>query len=143
VDRIVAAALAEQLSGWTRMDQMAGRGSRCLGALNKVPSAEPAPEDRLVRRSGLARKGPLWSRRRSGHSHRYGVRGHAAQGDRDGHGGTRCYSGRHDGIDLVQATNPGARPERSTVVGAPPMVTVGSVVVHARGLSGAGAPVAG
>jgi hypothetical protein len=31
VERIVAAALAEQLSGWTRVEQM----------------AEPAPEDRL------------------------------------------------------------------------------------------------
>ena len=48
VERIVA-ALAEQLSGWTRMEQMAERGSRelFLAALDKVPTAEPAPEDRL------------------------------------------------------------------------------------------------
>ena len=49
VERIVAAALAEQLSGWTRVEQMAGRASRehFLAALDKVPAAEPAPEDRL------------------------------------------------------------------------------------------------
>ena len=49
VERIVAAALAEQLSGWSHVEQMAGRGSRerFLAALDKVPAAEPAPEDRL------------------------------------------------------------------------------------------------
>ena len=49
VERIVAAALAEQLSGWTRVEQMAERGSgeRFLAALDKVPAAEPAPEDRF------------------------------------------------------------------------------------------------
>ena len=49
VERIVAAALAEQLSGWTRVEQMAERGSRerFLAALDKVPAVEPAPEDRL------------------------------------------------------------------------------------------------
>jgi hypothetical protein len=49
VERIVAAALAEQLSGWTRVEQMTECGSRerFLAALNKVPAAEPAPEDRL------------------------------------------------------------------------------------------------
>jgi len=49
VERIVAAALAEQLSGWTRMEQMAERASRgrFLAALDKVPAAEPASEDRL------------------------------------------------------------------------------------------------
>jgi hypothetical protein len=49
VERIVAAALAEQLSGWARVEQMAGHGSRAhsLAALDKVPAAEPAPEDRL------------------------------------------------------------------------------------------------
>ena len=49
VERIVAAALAEQLSGWTRVEQMTERGSRehFLAALDKVPAAEPAPEDRL------------------------------------------------------------------------------------------------
>jgi hypothetical protein len=49
VERIVAAALAEQLSGWTRMEQMAGHASRerFLAALDKVHAAEPAPKDRL------------------------------------------------------------------------------------------------
>jgi hypothetical protein len=49
VERIVAAALAEQLSGWTRVGQMAERASRerLLAALDKVPAAEPALEDRL------------------------------------------------------------------------------------------------
>jgi len=49
VERIVAAALAEQPSGWARVEQIAGRGSRedLLAALDKVPAAEPAPEDRL------------------------------------------------------------------------------------------------
>lgn len=49
VERIVAAALAEQLSGWSRVEQMAERASRerFLAALDKVPAAEPAPEDRL------------------------------------------------------------------------------------------------
>lgn len=49
VERIVAAALAEQLSGWARVERMAERGSRdrFLAALDKVPPADPAPEDRL------------------------------------------------------------------------------------------------
>jgi hypothetical protein len=49
VERTVAAALAEQLSGWSRVEQMAKRGNRerFLAALDKVPAAEPAPEDRL------------------------------------------------------------------------------------------------
>jgi hypothetical protein len=49
VERIVAAALAEQLSGWTRVERMAKSGSheRFLAALDKVPAVEPAPEDRL------------------------------------------------------------------------------------------------
>ena len=49
MERIVAAALAEQLSGWARVEQMADRGSRerFLAALDKVPAVEPAPEDRL------------------------------------------------------------------------------------------------
>jgi hypothetical protein len=49
VERVVAAALAEQLSGWSRVEEKAGRGSRerFLAALDKVPAAEPAPEDRL------------------------------------------------------------------------------------------------
>jgi len=49
VERIVAAALAEQLAGWSRVERMAELGSRerFLAALDKVPAAEPAPEDRL------------------------------------------------------------------------------------------------
>jgi hypothetical protein len=41
--------LAEQLSGWSRVEQMAERASRerFLAALDKIPGAEPAPEDRL------------------------------------------------------------------------------------------------
>jgi hypothetical protein len=49
VERIVAAALAEQLAGWARVEQMVELGSRerFRAALAKVPAAEPAPEDRL------------------------------------------------------------------------------------------------
>jgi hypothetical protein len=49
VERVVAAALVEQLSGWSRVEQMAGRGNRerFLAALDKAPAAEPVPEDRL------------------------------------------------------------------------------------------------
>ena len=49
VERIVAAALAEQLSGWTHVERMAKSGSRerFLAALDKVPAVEPAPEDRF------------------------------------------------------------------------------------------------
>ena len=49
VERIVAAALAEQLSGWSRVERMAELGSRerFLAALNKVPAVDPAPEDWL------------------------------------------------------------------------------------------------
>ena len=49
VERIVAAALAEQLSVWSPVHGMAELGSRerFLAALDKVPAAEPAPEDRL------------------------------------------------------------------------------------------------
>ncbi len=49
VERIVSAALAEQLSGWARIEQMAARGSRerFLAALDKIPATEPAPDDRL------------------------------------------------------------------------------------------------
>ncbi len=48
VEQIVAAALTEQLSGWTRAEQMAQRGTRerFLAALDKVPAADPAPDDR-------------------------------------------------------------------------------------------------
>jgi len=49
VERIVAAALAEQASGWAHVEQMAARGSRerFVAALDKVPATEPAPEDRI------------------------------------------------------------------------------------------------
>jgi hypothetical protein len=49
VERIVAAALAEQVSGWARVEQMAGQGNRerFLAALDKVPAAEAAPDDRI------------------------------------------------------------------------------------------------
>jgi hypothetical protein len=47
VERIVAAALAEQLSGWARVEQLAERGTRerFIAALDKVPDVEPAPDD--------------------------------------------------------------------------------------------------
>ena len=47
VERIVSAALAEKLSGWTRVEEMAQRSSRdrFLAALDKIPTTEP--EDRL------------------------------------------------------------------------------------------------
>jgi hypothetical protein len=47
VERLVSAALAEQVSGWTRIHQMAGRGSRerFMKALDKVPASEPSAED--------------------------------------------------------------------------------------------------
>ncbi len=49
VERIVGAAIAEQLSGWMRVEQMAERGSRerFFAALDKVPANEPAHNDRL------------------------------------------------------------------------------------------------
>jgi len=49
VERMVVAALAEQLSGWKRVKEMAERASRegFLAVLDKVPAAEPAPEDRI------------------------------------------------------------------------------------------------
>jgi hypothetical protein len=48
VQRVVAAALAEQVSGWTRVEQMADRGSleRFLAALDQFPATEPALKDR-------------------------------------------------------------------------------------------------
>src|SRR5437870_3629559 len=60
VERIVAAALAEQLSGWTRVEQMAELGSRerFLTALDKVPAAEPAPEDKIQAASIFTRSAP-------------------------------------------------------------------------------------
>jgi hypothetical protein len=49
VERMVAAALAEQLANWRRVEQMAERAGRdrFLAALDKVPDTEPAPEDRF------------------------------------------------------------------------------------------------
>jgi hypothetical protein len=50
VEPTVTSALAEQLSGWARVEQMAERGSRerFMAALDKVPAVEPAPEDRAL-----------------------------------------------------------------------------------------------
>ena len=49
VERIVGAALVEQLSGWSRVERMAELGSRerFLAAVDKVPAVDPGPEDRL------------------------------------------------------------------------------------------------
>ncbi len=49
VERMVAAALAEQLAGWSHVEQVAARADRArfLAALDRVPAAEPVPEDRL------------------------------------------------------------------------------------------------
>ncbi|MBI4873965.1 MAG: hypothetical protein HY822_04950 [Acidobacteria bacterium] len=49
VERMVAAALAEQLAGWRRVEQMAKLAGhdQFLAALDKVPDTEPAPEDRF------------------------------------------------------------------------------------------------
>ena len=49
VERIVPAALTEQISGWSRVQRIAELGSRerFLAALDKVPAVEPSPEDRL------------------------------------------------------------------------------------------------
>ncbi|MEO8595504.1 MAG: toxin-antitoxin system HicB family antitoxin [Candidatus Solibacter sp.] len=49
VERIVAAALTEQLHGWVHLQDMAARGDRerFLAVLDKAPSVEPALEDRL------------------------------------------------------------------------------------------------
>lgn len=49
VERIVAAAIVEQLSGWSRVERMAELGSRerFLAALDKVPAVDPGPEDRF------------------------------------------------------------------------------------------------
>lgn len=45
----MVAALAEQLSAWNRVQQMAERGSRerFLAVLDKVPVADSLPEDRF------------------------------------------------------------------------------------------------
>lgn len=47
--RIVEAALAEQMAGWSRIEAMAARASRerFMAALDRVPDVEPAAEDRL------------------------------------------------------------------------------------------------
>jgi hypothetical protein len=49
VERIVAAALAEQVSGWARVEQMAKHASRedFLAALDNLPAADPSPDDRF------------------------------------------------------------------------------------------------
>jgi hypothetical protein len=47
-ERMAAAALAEQVAQWGRFEDLAKGASRepFLAALEKVPDAEPAPEDR-------------------------------------------------------------------------------------------------
>ena len=47
VERIVAAAVSEQVAGWNRVERMAASGdrSRFLAALEKVPDADPIPGD--------------------------------------------------------------------------------------------------
>jgi len=49
VERLISSALAEQIAGWERIEQMAARGSReqFLEAMSRVPDVEPAPEDRF------------------------------------------------------------------------------------------------
>jgi hypothetical protein len=49
VERLISSALAEQIAGWERLEQMAARGNReqFLEAMARVPGAEPLPEDRL------------------------------------------------------------------------------------------------
>jgi hypothetical protein len=49
VERIVSAALLEQLAGWVRLDQAVERSNRgrFLAALDKAPDVEPGPEDRI------------------------------------------------------------------------------------------------
>jgi predicted transcriptional regulator len=48
-ERMAAAALAEQVAQWGRIEGLAGKASRerFLAVLDKVPDAEPMPEDRL------------------------------------------------------------------------------------------------
>ena len=48
-ERLAAAALAEQVAQWGRIEGLAEKGSRerFLAALDKVPDAEPVPDDRL------------------------------------------------------------------------------------------------
>ncbi len=49
VERLISSALAEQIAGWERLEQMAARGNRELfvEAMRRVPDAEPVPGDRL------------------------------------------------------------------------------------------------
>jgi preprotein translocase subunit Sss1 len=49
VERFVASALAEKLSGLARVQQMAEKGNRedFLAVLAKVPAAGPLPDDPL------------------------------------------------------------------------------------------------
>jgi predicted transcriptional regulator len=48
-ERLAAAALAEQIAQWARIEILAARGERqaFLAVLDRVPEAAPAPEDRL------------------------------------------------------------------------------------------------
>jgi hypothetical protein len=49
-ERIAAAALAEQVAQWSRVEELAVKSNRehFLAALDKVPDTEPAPEDRIA-----------------------------------------------------------------------------------------------
>ena len=48
-ERMVAAALAEQVAQWGRFEALAKRASReaFLAVLDKIPDTEPAAQDRL------------------------------------------------------------------------------------------------
>jgi len=48
VERIVTAAVTDQLTYWRRIEGLASRASRdrFLAALDKVPDVDPSPEDR-------------------------------------------------------------------------------------------------
>jgi predicted transcriptional regulator len=47
-ERVAAAALAEQIAQWSRIETLASQaGRQSFLAVDKVPSADPAPEDRL------------------------------------------------------------------------------------------------
>lgn len=48
-ERIAAAALAEQVAQWGRIEGLAAKASRerFLAVMDRVPDIEPAPDDRL------------------------------------------------------------------------------------------------
>lgn len=49
VDEVFAAAFAEQVAAWERLNQRASRGSRerFLAVMAKVPETEPEPHDQI------------------------------------------------------------------------------------------------